>query len=84
MCYILPSQHIFRKYIFFIIGKMRFAARWNGCAGLICPAGRSVENPDIYYEEEWWQHTPLSESNTNAERLWVNSVDKETIFWIWI
>jgi len=67
--------------IFFIIGKMRFAAGWNGLAGRIWPAGRSVENPDIDYEEKWWQHTPLSESNTNAERLWVNSVYRDTIFW---
>ena len=22
-----------------------------------------------HYEEKWWQHTPLSESNTHAERL---------------
>ena len=57
--------------IFFIIGRMRFAAGWNGFAGRICPAGHSVENRDIDYEEEWWQHTPLSESNTNAERLWL-------------
>jgi len=28
-----------------------------------------VENPDIDYEEEWRQHTTLSESNTNAESL---------------
>ena len=31
------------------------------------PAGNSGENLDIDYEEEWWQHTTLSESNTNAE-----------------
>ena len=43
--------------------------------------GRSVENPDIDNEEEWWQHTPLSESNTNTERLWFNSIDTDTIFW---
>ena len=60
---------------------MCFAAGWNGFAGRILPAGRSVENLDIDYEEEWWQHTPLSESNTNAERLWLNSVDRDTIFW---
>ena len=23
----------------------------------------------IDYEEEWWQHTPLSKSNTRGERL---------------
>ena len=56
-------------------------AGWNGFAGLIWPAGRGVENPDINYEEEWWQHTPLSESNTNTERLWFVSVDMDTICW---
>jgi len=66
---------------FFIIGKMCFAAGWNGFAGRILPVGHSVENPDIDYEEEWWQHTPLSESNTNVERLWFNSVDTATVFW---
>ena len=67
-------------YSFFIIGKMCFAAGSNGFAGRICPAGRSVENSDIEYEE-WWQHTPLSEYNTNAEWLWFNFVDPDTIFW---
>jgi len=52
---------------------MPFVARRNGFAGWIWPAGHGVENHDIDYEEEWWQHTPLSESNTNAERLLVNS-----------
>jgi len=42
---------------------MFFAAAWNGFAGRIWPADRSLETPDIY-EEEWWQHTPLSECNT--------------------
>jgi len=45
------------------------------------PAGRGAVNLDIDYEEEWWQHTPLSESNTNTERLWFDSVDMDTIFW---
>ena len=27
------------------------------------------------------EYTPLSESNTNGERLWVNSVDRDEIFW---
>jgi len=67
-------------YYFFIIGKMCFVAGWNGFAGQIWPAGRSFENPDIDYEEEWWQHTPLSESNTRGERLWFNSIDTDTIF----
>jgi len=57
---------------------MRFAAGWKGFAGRILPAGCSVENFDINYEE-WWQHMSLLESNTNAERLWFNSED--TIFW---
>jgi len=49
---------------------MRFAARWSGFAGrMIWPTGRSLENPEIVYDKEWWQHTPLSESNINAERL---------------
>jgi len=26
----------------------------------------------IYYEEEWWQYTPLSKSNIHYERLWFN------------
>jgi len=60
---------------------MRFSAGWNDFAGRIWPAGRGVENLDIDYEEEWWQHTPLSESNTNAARLWFNPVDTNTIFW---
>ena len=30
---------------------------------------------------EWWQHTPLWESNSNDERLCLNSVDTDTIFW---
>jgi len=60
---------------------MCFADWWNGFAGRIWPMGCTLENPDIDYEEEWWQHTPLSESNTNAERLWFNSVDTDTIFW---
>jgi len=25
---------------------------------------------NLYYEEEWWQSTPLSESNIHGERLW--------------
>ena len=60
---------------------MCFATGWNGFIGRIWPAGRSVQNPDIDYEEEWWLRTPLSESNTHGERLWVNSIDTGTIFW---
>ena len=58
-----------------------FVAGWNGLEGQISPAGRSAENPDIDYEQEWQQHTPLSESNASAERLWFNSGDTNTIFW---
>ena len=36
-----------------LLAKMCFAAGLNGFAGQIWPAGRSVENPDIDYEEEW-------------------------------
>jgi len=75
------STHFSYRCYFFILGKMCFAAGWNGFAGRIWPPGRSVENPDIGYEEEWWQHTPFLESNTNTERLWVNPVDTDTIFW---
>jgi len=31
--------------------------------------------------EEWWQHTQLSESNTNGEQSWFNSPNKDTNFW---
>ena len=34
-----------------------------------------------HYEEEWWQHTPLSEYNTHSQRLWFNSSDTDTNFW---
>ena len=27
----------------------------------------------VDYEEDWWQHIPLSESNINGERLWLNT-----------
>jgi len=60
---------------------MCFAAGWNDFAGWVWPASRSLENPDKDYEEEWWLHTSLSESNTDAERLWFNTVDTDTIFW---
>ena len=35
----------------------------------------------VDYEEEWWQNTPLSESNTNDERFWFNSSNMDTHFW---
>jgi len=34
----------------------------------------------IDYDEEWLQHTPLSESNTHGERLWFNSAATDN-FW---
>jgi len=40
-----------------------------GCVGL--------SNP---YEQEWWQHTPLPESNTNCERFWYSSSDTDKNF----
>jgi len=60
---------------------MCFAAGWNGFAGRIWPVSRSLENPDVNYEDKWWQHTPLLESNTNAEPLWFNLADTDKIFW---
>ena len=81
MLHSTKSTH-FRKYIiFFIIGAMCFAAGWNGFAGRISPPGHSLENTEMNYGEERWQHTPLSKSNTNNERLYFNSVDTDTIFW---
>jgi len=35
----------------------------------------------INYEEDWWQHAPLSESNTHCEELWFNSADTDTNVW---
>jgi len=34
---------------------MCFVARWNGFAGRTWSPGRSLENPDTDYEEEWWR-----------------------------
>ena len=39
-----------------------------------------LKTTDIDYEE-WWQHTPLSESNTNGKPLWFNSTHTDTNFW---
>jgi len=36
------------------------------------------------YEEEWWQHTSLSESNTDRKRLSVSSPNLDTNFWLGI
>jgi len=81
MLHSTKSTYFTQIYYIFIYGKMCFASGWYAFAGRNCPAGRRAENPDLDYEEEWWQHTPLWESHTNAERLWCNSVDRETIFW---
>ena len=79
--YILPNQQFFRKYsIFSLLAKYVLQPDENGFAGQIWPEGRSVENPDIDYKEKWWEHTPLSECNTNAERLWFNYVDTGAFF----
>ena len=45
------------------------------------PAGLSLATADVDYEEKWWQHTPLSESNINGEQSWFNSPDTDTNFW---
>jgi len=69
--YVLPNQHIFRKCNIFhywqnvFCGRVKWLCR-SGLARDPRPAGRGLENPYIDYEEEWWQRTPLSE--TNAER----------------
>jgi len=47
-----------------------------GCDYLSNPCSNREDN-----EEEWWQHTPLSESNTNGERLWFKSTDTDINFW---
>jgi len=47
-----------------------------GCDYLSNPCSNREDN-----EEEWWQHTPLSESNTNGERLWFKSPDTDINFW---
>jgi len=47
ICYILPNQHIFRKYIIFSLLAKCIAAGWNGFTGRIWPANRCVKNPVI-------------------------------------
>ena len=46
MLYSTKSTQFSYIYHTFIIGKMCFAAGWNGFAGRILPASRSVKNPD--------------------------------------
>ena len=43
----LPNQQIFLCYIVFLIGKMSTRAGWNGFAGRIWPAGRSLVTPAL-------------------------------------
>ena len=47
ICYILPNQHIFRKYIIFSLLAKCIAAWWNGFTGRIWPETRCVESPNI-------------------------------------
>jgi len=81
MLHSTKSAPFSQVYYFFIIGKICFAARWNVFANQICPVGCSADNPDIDYEKEWWQNTQLLKSNSNAQWLWFNSVDRYEIFW---
>jgi len=53
ICCILPSQQVFGNYnIFSLLAKCVLRPDENDFAGRICPAGRSLENPDIDSEEE--------------------------------
>jgi len=47
ICYILPNQHIFRKYIIFSLLAKCIAPRWNGFTGRNWPASRYVESRNI-------------------------------------
>ena len=38
-------------------------------------------SPSIGYEKQWWQQTPMSESNHNDGRLWFNPPDTATNIW---
>ena len=60
-------------------GVWRAGLNWS--AGWMRPAGRSLATRDVDYEKKRLQHTPLSESNTNGERLWFNSPDTDTNLW---
>ena len=54
ICYILPNQHIFRKYIMFsLLAKCIFRPGEMASQVRSWPAGRSEVNLDIEYEEEW-------------------------------
>ena len=52
LCYTLPNQHIFRKYIIFSLLTNVFAAGWNGFAGRIGPAGCSLGTPGVEGESK--------------------------------
>jgi len=64
-----------------------FGARWYFfCQWLFFWIG--LPTPDIDYEEEWWQYTPLSVFNTHGERLWFIFADTDANFcagiqWLW-
>jgi len=77
MLYSTKSTHFFVNILCFHYWQMCFAARWNGFAGRIWPECHSLETPDIKCEEEWWQHTPLSESTPT-----VNGCDLTPSTWI--
>jgi len=77
---ICQIKHIFHKYIIFsLLGKC--VSRPGEMVSQDRFGPRAVVWRILIDYEEWWQHTPLSESNTDAERLWFNSVDTGTIFW---
>ena len=68
---------IFVNISFFHYCQNIFCGRKKWLCGSIWPTGRSLKTPDIDYEEEWWQHTPLSGVYQHGERLWFNSTDCE-------
>jgi len=51
------------------------------CSSLCGPLKKNLGDPWCRVWKEWWQHTPLSESNTNGERLWFNFAETDTNFW---
>ena len=61
---------------------------WHRRAGkypyrLLVIAHRNLFRGCTQYQrrEEWWQQTPLSESNTHGKHLWFNCPDTDTDFW---
>ena len=59
-------------------GIWRVGLNWSACR--MRPAGRSLATL-MKTEEKWWQHTPLSEFNTNGKQPWFISPDTDTNFW---